>query len=91
MDKVLQELAVLQMEALLRGISFDIDLHYGSDKNPFVDVSMNYTDTGSIKKGFVLNTSFSADLPKKHEDERFSQIKHFIYTVTGPKIDLQND
>ena len=80
MEETLKSLSEYQIEALRKGISFDIDLTIGGDNVPSATVRMNYSVTGDISKGFVFTTTIS-----KHDSckkRKLANIGHFISTVT---------
>lgn len=84
MEETLKLLSGYQIEALKKGISFDIDLHYNSRQVPTADVKMHYSVTGGIVKTYVFDTTFSENMLDSKKEHRLSSIAHFISTVTGP-------
>lgn len=84
MEETLKTLSELQIQALNKGISFDIDMYINDKKVPTTQVKMSYTVTGGIAKGFAFNTTFSDSLSKSKQENRIDEIKYFISTVTGP-------
>lgn len=84
MEETLKNLSTLQIEALQKGISFDIDLYMNDKKVPSAQVKLYYSVTGGITKSYAFNTTFSDAICKSKTENRFNEIKHFISTVTGP-------
>lgn len=87
MEDILRNLSDLQIEALKKGIAFDIALEYNSYKVPEAIVKMSYSVTGSISKGYAFNTTFSGKTQPTNANEKLEEIQYFISTVQGPNKD----
>lgn len=87
MEDILRNLSDLQIEALKKGIAFDIALEYNSYKVPEAVVKMSYSVTGSISKGYAFNTTFSGKAQPTNTNEKLEEIQYFISTVQGPNKD----
>lgn len=84
MEDTLKALSEFQIQALRKGIAFDIDLDYNGQKVPTAEVKMRYTVTGGISKGYAFSTSFSDTISTSKQQHRLHSIAHFISTVTEP-------
>lgn len=85
MEETLKTLSEYQIEALRKGIAFDIRLDYNNQKVPVAEIRMNYTVTGGISKGYAFTTTFTDNLCDSKKNFRLESIAHFISTVTGPE------
>ena len=84
MEETFKSLSDLQIQALRKGIAFDIDLDYNGQSIPTAEVKMRYTVTGDISKGYAFNTTFNDSIDKNKQQYKLNSIAHFISTVTGP-------
>lgn len=89
MEDTLRQLSEFQIEALRKGISFDIDLYINDKQVPMATVRMTYTVTGGISKGYTFNTTFGGNTCQSKKDDRLASISYFLSTVTGPNDNNQ--
>lgn len=82
MKDTLRQLSELQIEALDKGVSFDLALDYNGNKIPIVTVNLHYSVTGNISKGYVFSTTFSDNLCKSKQERRMAELTNFITTIT---------
>jgi len=80
MEETLKSLSDYQIDALRKGISFDIDLSINGENIPSATVRMNYSSTGDISKGFTFITTFTRK--DSHTQKKLKNIEHFISTIT---------
>lgn len=79
MEETLKALSEYQLEALKKGIAFDIDLYYNSNKVPTARVKMEYSVTGDIAKSFAFDTTFVGQ--DRKEAMKLENIQYYINTV----------
>ena len=82
MEEILRKLSELQIKAMNKGISFDIDLSYNSKNVPSALAKLQYSVAGDIVKGYVFETTFSETLSETKKQSRINSIEHFISTAT---------
>lgn len=84
MEETLKILSNYQIQALHKGISFDIDMTVNSNNTSSARVSMRYSVAGDISKGFSFDTTFSDSSRPLEDRKKFNNIEHYITTITGP-------
>lgn len=82
MEDTLKTLSEYQIQALRKGIAFDITIDFNNQNVPVAEVRMRYTVTGGISKGYAFTTTFSNNLCASKTQDRLDSIEHFITTVT---------
>ena len=82
MEETLKTLSDYQIQALRKGIAFDITIDFNSHNIPVAEVRMRYSVTGGISKGYAFTTTFSQNICKDKTQSRLESINHFITTVT---------
>ena len=82
MEDLLRTLSDYQIEAMGKGINFDLDVYYNSEKVPSVDVKMSYS---LAQSGFAearnLNVTFSENMVKDKRNHRINAIVNFIQSI----------
>lgn len=78
MEDILKSLSAYQIEALRKGISFDVDLYINSNKVPSIDVKMYYSITGDIAESHAWNTTFTQDMIAPTVKSKLERIDTFI-------------
>ena len=83
MENTLKKLSEFQIEALKKGISFDIDLkyNYNTRQSATATVHMDYCTSGDIAQNYMFNTTFSSGISEQKKQERLDNIKYFIETI----------
>ena len=81
MKLIIKKLSELQVDAYIKGISFDTDVIVG-EKDSVIDVKMTFVTNGTIDRRYMFETTFTSDMNGEETETRLNSIQHFISTVT---------
>lgn len=81
MKDTLKQLQQYQIDALEKGISFDINAYVVSEANPDITVRMSYAATDPVYDTRTFCTTFSNDVDEKVCKMLMGRIRKFINDI----------
>lgn len=81
MEKTLKELQEYQLEALHKGISYDINIYINGQQVPDITVRMSYSVTDPVIDTRTFCATFSNEVDNKIDQMKMGRIRKFINDV----------
>lgn len=81
MEDTLKTLQEYQIEALQKGIAYDINIFINGEKVPDISVKMFYSVTEPVYDTRTFHATFSSDVDDKISKMKLGRIKNFINDI----------
>lgn len=81
-SEIFKELSSAQLQALDKGIDFDLNITFNQDRVPYANVKLCYYSVSETSESYMFSTTLSEDYCDSKNRSRIKGVFSFIQSLT---------